>query len=206
MNIQDEIDKQLKDNVTFARKIESLMTKVDIMNDNERDMLLVGFSRNAMSHFLSINLLIERKWYNSAFALIRVFFENILKLKYMYHFMDNKKIKTIYIANSWDKHFPSVGKMAEAIDEEFDVTFYTDIKQNAYKIMNDYTHTGPNQIARHFSELEPSVNSNFSNELILKTLEDNKALLKTAMIDFLAGVGLKNEYITKDEIDEYLEY
>ncbi len=204
--MQDAIDKQLKDNDTFVRKIESLMTKVDIMNDNKKDMLLAGFSRNAMSHFLAINLLMEKKLYNSAFALIRIFFENILKLKYMYYFMDAEKIKTIYTANTWDKHFPNVGNMAKAIDEEYDVTFYTDIKEKAYKIMNDYTHTGPNQIARNFSELEPSVDSNFSDELILETLESNKTLLKTTMTVFLESIGFKNKHITKEEMDAYLEY
>ena len=206
MNIQDSIDKQLKDNVILVQKIESLMTKVDIMNNNQKDMLLAGFSRNALSHFLSINFLIEKKLYNSAFALVRIFFENILKLRYMYYFMGDEKIKTIYTANSWDKHFPSVGEMAKVIDEEFDVTFYTDIKQKAYKIMNDYTHTGANQIARNFSKLEPTIDSNFSNELILDTLEGSNTLLKTAIVVFLESIGFKNGFISKEEMDAYLEY
>ena len=62
--------------------------------------------------------------------------------------------------------------------------------------MNDYTHTGANQIARNFGESDASIESNFSDELILDTLKGNKTLLKTAMIVFLEGIGLKNAFIT----------
>jgi hypothetical protein len=70
--------------------------------------------------------------------------------------------------------------------------------------MNDYTHTGTNQIARNFTEL--AVESNFSDELILDTLKGNRTLLKTSIIVFLEGVGLKNGFISEDEMKEYLEY
>lgn len=206
MSLKDEIKKYLIDDIELVKKIEKLMIKVDIISDNKRDMLLAGFSRNVLSHFISINYLMEKKLYNSAFALERIFFENIIKLKYMYYIMDDPKIVTIYDANSWDKHFPSIGDMATKIDEKLETNFYSNVKQNAYKIMNDYTHTRANQIARNFGESDASIESNFSDELILDTLKGNKTLLKTAMIVFLEGIGLKNAFITKDEIEAYLEY
>ena len=206
MNLQIEINKQLKYDVILVQKIENLMTKVEIMSDNQRDMLLAGFSRNVLSHFISINFLIEKKLYNSAFALERVFFENIIRLKYMYYIMSDTKIRTIYSANNWDNHFPSIDKMTRAIDEVFESEFYTTVKQNAYRIINDYTHTGVNQIARNFSELDPSVDSNFSDELILDTLKGNKTLLKTSIVVFLESIGFKNGFISKNEMDAYLEY
>lgn len=206
MTTKDKIKEQLKDDLILVQKIESLMTKVNIMDDNQKDMLLAGFSRNVMSHFLSINLLIERGLYNSAFALVRIFFENILKLKYMYYFMDDTKIKTIYTASNWNNHFPNIATMAKKLDEVHDIEFYTDIKQKAYKMMNDYTHTGPNQIARNFSQVEATVDSNFDDELILATLEGNNTLLKTTIVIFLAGIGLENGFISKEEMDAYLEY
>lgn len=206
MSIKDEIKEHLVNDIELAQKIEKLMIKVDIMSDNKRDMLLAGFSRNVLSHFISINYLMEKKLYNSAFALERIFFENIIKLKYMYYIMDDQKITTIYDANSWDKHFLTIGEMATKIDEKLETDFYSNVKQNAYKIMNDYTHTGANQIARNFGESGASIESNFSDELILDTLKGNKTLLKTAIIVFLEGIGLKNGFITKDEIEAYLEY
>jgi len=206
MSIKEEIKEHLVEDIDLVQRIEQLMMKVDIISDNKRDMLLSGFSRNTLSHFISINYLIEKKLYNSAFALERIFFENVLKLKYMYYIMDNPKITTIYNANSWNNHFPTIGEMATALDEELETNLYSNIKQNAYKIMNDYTHTGANQIARNFSQSDTSIESNFSDELILDTLKGNKVLLKTTMIVFLESIGLANGFITKDEIEMYMGY
>lgn len=206
MSIQEEINQHIKDDIELVRKIEALMIKVDIMSDNKKNMLLAGFSRNVLSHFISINYLMEKKLYNSAFALERIFFENIIKLKYMYYKMDNLKINTIYSANNWNNHFPTIGEMATAIDEELETDFYTNVKQNAYKIMNDYTHSGANQIARNFSETDASIESNFSNELILDTLKGNRILLKTAIVVFLESIGLQNDFITQEEMKAYMEY
>jgi hypothetical protein len=207
MSIKDEIKQQLKNDIELVQKIEKLMIKVDIMSDNKRDMLLAGFSRNVLSHFISINYLMEKKLYNSAFALERIFFENIIKLKYMYYIMDEQKITTVYDVNSWDKHFPKpLQVMVDKIDLESGIEFYSEIKDRVYTIMNDYTHTGANQIARNFAELDASIESNFSDELILDTLQGNRTLLKTTMIVFLESIGLKNKFISESEIKEYLDY
>lgn len=207
MSIKDKIKEHLVNDIELAQKIEKLMIKVDIMSDNKRDMLLAGFSRNVLSHFISINYLMEKKLYNSAFALERIFFENIIKLKYMYYIMDDQKITTIYDANSWDKHFPKpLQVMVDKIDLESGIEFYSEIKDRVYTIMNDYTHTGANQIARNFAELDASIESNFSDELILDTLQGNRTLLKTTMIVFLESIGLKNKFISESEIKEYLDY
>lgn len=202
----DLIKSQLQHNMNFVKRIESLKVKIEIMSDNKRDMLLAGFSRNLLSHFLSINILIEKKLYNSAFALERIFFDNVIRLNYMYLIMNDTKISTIYDANSWDKKFPTIHKMSEKIDEKFDIPFYLPIKEEVYKIMNDYTHTGANQIARNFNELATTISSNFSEELILDTLKGNKALLKTSTVVYLEGIGLKNSFISEKEIKDFLAF
>ena len=108
MSIKEEIRNHIISDIELIHKIQKLMAKVEIMSNNERDMLLAGFSRNVISHFVSINILIDKKLYNSGFALVRVFFENIIKLRYMYYIMNDAKITTIYNANSWDNHFPTM--------------------------------------------------------------------------------------------------
>lgn len=62
MNTNQKIVNQLIDNIEFVRKIEVLMDKVEIKGNNERDMLLAGFSRNLLSHFISINFLTGKKF------------------------------------------------------------------------------------------------------------------------------------------------
>ncbi len=207
MTTKEKIIKQYLDNIELVKKIEALMIKVDIQGDNKRDMLLAGFSRNLLSHFLSISFLMEKQLYNSAFALERVLFENVIKLKYMYYIMEDKKITTIYNANCWDNHFKlSIGEMAKKIDKATGIEFYKKIKDNTYKIMCDYTHTGANQIARNFSDTDPTIEANFSDELILDTLKGNKQLVKTSIIVFVESIGLKNGFLTKQDMKDFLSY
>ena len=206
MTTKDEIIEQLADNIELLNKTEILMGKVDIQGDNKRDMMLAGFSRNLLSHFISISFLIEKELYNSAFALERVLFENAVKLRYMYYIMDDSKITTIYDANSWDKHFPSMNEMTTKIDDFVGIVFFKDIKDKTYKIMCDYTHTGATQIARNFSDMDPSVEANFSDELILDVLKGNKNILKTSIVVFLESLGFKNGFLEKSDMDDYLKY
>jgi len=206
MTTKEKIKEQLSDNIELLKKIEALMGKVDIQGDNKRDMLLAGFSRNLLSHFISISFLIEKELYNSAFALERIFFENAVKLRFMYYIMVDSKITTIYDANSWDNHFPSMTKMVTEIDNFIGVDFFKEIKDKTYKVMCDYTHTGANQIARNFSDIDPAVEANFSDELILDVLEGNKSLLIPSIVVFMENIGFKNGFIETSEMEDYLKY
>lgn len=206
MTTKEKIKEQLSDNIELLKKIEALMGKVDIQGENKRDMLLAGFSRNLLSHFISISFLIEKELYNSAFALERVFFENAVKLRFMYYIMEDSKITTIYDANSWDNHFPSMTKMVTEIDNFIGIDFFKEIKEKTYKVMCDYTHTGANQIARNFSDIDPAVEANFSDELILDVLEGNKSLLIPSIVVFMENIGFKNGFIETSEMEDYLKY
>ena len=201
MTIKEKIEKQLKSDIELVSEIERLLVKINIMNNNERDKLLAGFTRNMISHFLAINILIEKKLYNSAFALVRIYFENIIKLKYMYYIMDDLEIEKMYKDKNWDKYFPTMKIMTEKIDNFYEIgtSLYSEIKNNAYKTMNDYTHTGPTQISRHFNE------SNFDDKLILETLESSRMLLLTSSIVLIEGIGLSNGFISDDEIKKFTD-
>lgn len=193
----------IESNFNYVRKIELLLKEIDVDGDKKKEMLLAGFSRNLLSHFISINILIEKELYNSAFSLIRVFFENIVRLKYMYNIMDDAKIETIYNANSWNNHFPCMRTIVERLDEFYDVEFYSNIKERVYKVMCDYTHTGPIQIARNFNDIDDSISSNFSEELVIDTLRSSRELLKTTIIVFLE-LGYSKGFISREEMDDFL--
>lgn len=124
----------------------------------------------------------------------------------MYYIMQDSKITTIYDANSWDRHFPTMSNMTTEIDNFIGIDFYKGIKDKTYKVMCDYTHTGANQISSNFSDVDPSVEANFSDELILDTLEGNKQLLKTSIIVFLESIGLKNGFLEKSDMENFLNY
>ena len=205
-----EIDELINVNNKFSKYIEELTSKIEIDNFKKKEMILIGFFNNARIHFYSMNLLIEKKLYNSAFALVRVFFENIIKARYVNMFFDDAKIKTMYSKDNWDNIFKDsgtkieLGKMCEEIDCILEDNFHTTIKNNAYKKMNDFTHTGAYQIASNFNVTDGIIEPSFDEELIKDTIKSNFELMKTFSLFTLEILELKNGFIVQDEMDKLL--
>lgn len=200
---------QIKKNVSLLANVLLLGSKVNISDSNMRDMLLAGFFRNCLTHFEAMNVLIEKKLYNSAFALVRVFFETIVRARYMHTHFDDEEIGKLYVSEDWDKFFncrkPTIvnlDTMCQALDNHYGLPLFMDIKSRTYKRMNDYTHTGANQIASNFNLTASKIEPNFSPELIVDTLIGNYTLMKSFAILFL-GIGLKQGEITEQEIEDY---
>ncbi len=205
--MQDELNNLIIKNYELSKYIEELASKIEVNDDDKKNMLLIGFFNNARIHFYSMNLLIEKRLYNSAFALLRVLFENIIKARYVYIFFDGAKIEKMYGKDDWDSIFkkePHLVDMCKAIDTKIGEIFYETIKNNAYKKMNDFTHTGTYQIASNFNVTDGLLEANFNEELIKNALEGNFELMKTYSLFSLEIFGFKNKFITKNEMDKLL--
>lgn len=203
----NKLDDLILKNYELSKYIEELDSKIKVSDDNKRAMLLVGFFNNARIHFYSMNLLIKKRLYNSAFALVRVFFENIIKARYVYMFFDDAKIEKMYGKDDWDSIFkkePNLGDMCKAIDTKNGENFYETIKNNAYKKMNDFTHTGAYQISSNFNVTDGLVEPSFSEKLIKDALRGNFELMKTFSLFSLVILGFNNGFIAKDEMDKLL--
>ena len=201
----NRIEAYMKCNREFLEKLEAALTKIEISDGEQRKMLLVGFIRNALTHYMSINLLIENKLYNSAFALVRVLFEGVVRGCYMYYMLDDTAISKMYASKDWDKFFGKFGDMCQALDAHYGEDFFVKTKDTAWKMMNDYTHTGANQIAHNFNEAQSKIKADFSEDLICDTLEGNFVVFKTFVILFLE-VGLDQGNITKEELEEIFHF
>ena len=202
-----EIDELINVNNKFSKYIEELTSKIEIDNFKKKEMILIGFFNNARIHFYSMNLLIEKKLYNSAFALVRVFFENIIKARYVNMFFDDIKIEKMYGKDDWDSIFkrePNLGDMCIQIDAQIGEKFYEEIKNNAYKKMNDFTHTGAYQTASNFNVTDGIIEPSFDEELIKDTIKSNFELMKTFSLFTLEILGFKKGFITQDEINKLL--
>ena len=200
----DTIKFLISKNDEFSECIERMAAKLEIENDNKREMILVGFFNNTRVHFYSMNLLIEKKLYNSAFALVRIFFESIIKGRYVYMFFEDTKIDKMYGKDDWDSIFkkePKIGEMCEKIDCITENNFYMKIQKNAYKKMNDFTHTGAYQITSNFNVQDGLIEPSFNDELITDTLKGNFELMKTFALFSLEILGFKKGLLTKDDMD-----
>lgn len=207
--MSDKINNLISENYKFSKFVEELSVKLNVDDSDKRDMLLVGFFNNARIHFYSMNLLIEKKLYNSAFALVRVFFENIIKARFVYMFFDDAKIEKLYEKDNWDSIFkkePSLGDMCNEIDLKIQGTFHSDIKNNAYKKMNDFTHTGAYQISSNFNAEDGLVEPSFGADLIEDALNGNFEIMKTFSLFTLEILGFNKGDIEKRDMDKLLDY
>lgn len=203
-DIGNEIENHLYEDSRLIENIESLVIKISLEHIDKKNLLLAGFAKNLLTHYISMNILMNNGLYNSAFALERIFFEDVVRLKYMYFIMDRSQICAIYNSKNWNTHFPTVPNMVNEISRKYDNEFYKLIKKNVYKMMNDYTHTGKNQIARNFNDLNSSRRNDFEDNLILDTLKSNRKLLITSILVFLE-FGFISEFISREEIDSLVE-
>lgn len=203
-DIGNEIENHLYEDSRLIENIESLVIKISLEHIDKKNLLLAGFAKNLLTHYISMNILMNNGLYNSAFALERIFFEDVVRLKYMYFIMDRSQICAIYSSKNWNTHFPTVPNMVNEISRKYDNEFYKLIKKNVYKMMNDYTHTGKNQIARNFNDLNSSRRNDFEDNLILDTLKSNRKLLITSILVFLE-FGFISEFISREEIDSLVE-
>jgi len=184
----------LDNNKELIRKIEKVVSEISIPDSNQKAMLFSAFLQDAMSHFLSMNLLIEKKLYNSAFALVRVFFDTIIRGQYIVYILDDATINHMYTTTS-DWQFLGTKKMCQDLDAHFGENIFDSTRNASYSMMCDYTHTGQTQIARHFNESTVTVEPNFDKSLIVDTLKGNYALMELFAknyIAFMKSEGLIN--------------
>ena len=73
-----DIQTKIKQNRDLGKNIEDILSQLEIPDNNQKALLFIAFIRNGLSHFCSMNLLIEQNLYHSSFAFVRVFFDNIL--------------------------------------------------------------------------------------------------------------------------------
>ncbi|MEA2016888.1 MAG: DUF5677 domain-containing protein [Campylobacterota bacterium] len=178
--------------------------EIDNIKENRRDILLLGFSENIKCHYKSIISLIEQELYHSAFALIRVLFESIVRGRYFYTRFDDKKIDEFYESDDWDEFFKiGIYKMCKYLDDTLEVDHYKTIKENAYGAMCDYTHTGNLAIARCFTD--STIKPNFDDILVNKTLDDIFNLTRIFYLFLFENTFINHNILEKEEIELFYE-
>lgn len=188
----DNLAECVNNNDELIKKIGKIVEKIEVPDSNQKAMLFSAFLQDANSHFLSMNILIETRLYNSAFALVRIFFDTIIRGQYAIHIWDDAFIDQM-LATTNDWSFPSTAKMCQELDGYFGGDIFERIRKNSYGMMCDYTHTGQTQIARHFNESTATIEPHFDKSLIIDTLKGNHTLMElfaNNYISFMKAEGL----------------
>ncbi len=69
--------------------------------------------------------------------------------------------------------------------------------------MNDYTHTGYQQISRNFDEEKGTIGANFSEEMIVDSLKGTSVVAYILAIGYFEKIGLVNGSITDQDIQNF---
>lgn len=178
------IQTKLQQNQDLGNKIEDILSQIEIPDDNQKALLFTAFLKNGLSHFYSMNFLIEEELYHSSFAFVRVFFDNILRGEYSIYILDDTKIDEMFSSsNDWEF---VTKKMCQKLDEFFENSFFENIRTQSYGILCDFTHTSNNQIARWFNAEKNLIESNFTNDEVVDLLEGNYNLMKRFTKNYIA--------------------
>lgn len=162
------------------QKINGLEFKVD-----GRKEIVAGSLDTALEHQKAIILLIAKKYYGSAFSLIRIIFETWVRSLWLNYCASEQEIEK-FKKNKLNKKFYELVEEVEKVDGYKGGTI-SKAKKAGWQAMNSFTHSGYTQVERRFGEysIEPNYDTEEINEAINFT--NATGLLCCLEIAFLAN-------------------
>ena len=136
--------------------------------------LLAAYTDIALEHHESIYLLINQKFYGSAFALVRPLFDTFYRAHWVYGCATKDQVHEI--CNNDSFKFPKMSDMVQSIDEKYaSDTFFSSIRDSSWSAMCSYTHTGLLQISRRFTG--NTIKPNYNDGEILEVLNSTNVVI-----------------------------
>jgi hypothetical protein len=131
---------------TSARWMERAGSLVDGVEvpANERNRVAVALLHLCMEHHTGVHVLVERRLWGSAFALLRSQFEAFVRGAWFQRCATDAEIARFLRRQDP----PKIDKQIAALEEcgAFEPGSLSDLKRTAWKSMNDYTHGGATQV------------------------------------------------------------
>lgn len=151
--------------------------------NEDRGRLLMSYVHVALEHHRSLLLLVEKRLYGSAFALLRVLYEAVLRGLWFGHCANDSEINS-FLSEKNFKFLPAK-KMAEAVDTALKLgTYFQNIHTSPFfNAMSGYTHTGTHQISRR---LKPDIVTwNYEEGEILEVLHNSNCIVLMNMRSYI---------------------
>ena len=166
----------------------------------DRNMLAVGCFDVAIEHQAAIALLHSSGLYGSAFALLRVLAEALVRGLWLLHSASEAELQK-FKRGKVDKTFDELVKEVEKVIGDSQAVL-SGFKKSAWACLNGFTHTGFHQISRRHKP--GRVEANFIDEDLAKALGVAGALGMIAAGQ-LAGLSDKKELVSKflERMDAY---
>jgi hypothetical protein len=201
-----KLEKEYDKTTEYLKAYADITKNIIVSSDNKKDTLLISMTSIIESHAVSICLLIKLGLSTSAYALFRPLLEATIKMRYMYHILEESKINEHYKSkNKWEKLFKdkSLADMAKEIDGKLNTEYFHPLVTGTNKAINDYNHTGHTQIASTFNT-DGTIVGNCKNEKKqLEVIHLAQGLLDSSCILFLEEIGIKNGFLERNNLKDF---
>jgi hypothetical protein len=153
-NIVSTVDEELELAEHTIEEVKKILTGLQLSGE-DWSVVTAGMIHQGIEHHEAIVLLIRSKLTGSAFSLARVVVEVLVRGAWIMCCATPEQV-TRFIKE--DKIDPTFGEMSEAIDKSQGITYFRDLKQRTWGMLNSYTHTGILQLGRRWAgdKLDPS--------------------------------------------------
>jgi hypothetical protein len=150
-----------------------------------KNIISVSLAQLCIEHNSSINLLVQKHNYGSAFALVRLQLEACVRSIWFYHCAKENEIKSFLCGGDP----PKIQPMIDAIET---IDGYTEkqlsaIKSKVWKNLNGFTHGGDFQVKSRINTTE--VVSNYANEHVTELIHFSTkiSLISATTISWVAN-------------------
>ncbi|AYR25346.1 DUF6988 family protein [Herbaspirillum rubrisubalbicans] len=174
--------------------LDSLSTGLDLPAD-ERSLIALGCFDVAIEHQAAIALLCSSELYGSAFALLRVLVESLIRGMWLRRCATDQQIRK-FKTGDIDRSFKQLVADIEPKLGRSEVL--SSLKTHVWKTMSGFTHTGFHQVSRRHNS--GKVEANYSEQdivFILVTTELFGAVAHGEVIDMSGRQDLILEYNAK---------
>ncbi len=157
--------KKIKLSIELSEWLGSRINGLRIPKD-EKSILACSCFHLVIEHHRAILLLIDRKLYGSALALVRVLFESFIRGLWLQHCATPKELN-LYANDKLELKFSDLLKNVEAVPG-WDSGLFSNFKSNYWKPLNSFTHSGFLQTSQRFNG--STIVSDYSDEDIYRTV------------------------------------
>jgi hypothetical protein len=188
------VENELKLAEGVATEIKRVITPLKYPDD-EWSTTVAAFIDQAFEHHAAIILLIRSALFGSAFALLRLLEDIVVRGVWIAACATDAEIRRFREKDKIDHSFDD---MAKAIDAACGIDYFHDLKKRSWAALNSYTHTGILQLGRRFTgdKLSPS----YKDEEKIEVIRTGTTMLLLIVRPFLAKHGYKKEAVQIDEI------
>ena len=183
----DIINDNLNKNDEVRTRLGEMLSEKEVSNDT-RTQFISAYLDISLEHQEAILLLIRRKLYGSASALVRSVFDTLCRALWVCKCASTEEIEKM----SRDDHFEFPKNMMSIIDQQYASDgFFSKIKKASWSAMSSYVHSGLLPVSRRFtgSVIQP----NYEDGELIEIMSGATMSILLLSLLFFRNTGLREE-------------